>query len=284
MSPIIKAATPRIRPPLKWAGNKFQILERINAKLPAGKRLIEPFSGSAALFLNTDFDRYLLNDINSDLIHFYKTLQSEGRAFIDYAKHLFTSDNNAEEAYYDLREQFNDTDNARLKAALFLYINKHGYNGLCRYNASGRLNVPFGRYKRPYFPEKELLYFFEKSRKNVTFENKSFEAVMKNAREGDVVYCDPPYVPLSDTANFTAYSAGGFSMHQQKQLAELAEQLAQNGISVLISNHYTSVTKSIYSGAIKYKFDVRRTISCDGTQRNMAREVLAVFKAKRNAS
>jgi len=120
------------RPFLKWAGNKYQILSRIVQELPQGSRLIEPFAGSGAVFLNTDFDRYLINDINPDLIGLFETLKQRGEAFIDYAAGFFTPRYNGEKAYYRLRDRFNRTRDVSEKSALFLYLNRHGYNGLCR--------------------------------------------------------------------------------------------------------------------------------------------------------
>lgn len=267
----------KIRSPLKWPGGKYQILDRICDQLPPGDRLIEPFAGSGVVFLNTSYKRYLLNDINKDLISFFKITKREGDEFIAYAKKLFTAKNNSEKVYYRFREQFNTTDDPRRKAALLLYINKHGYNGLIRYNASGGLNVPFGRYKKPYFPEKELRHFITKS-KRAAFQNKDFETIMRNAKKGDVIYCDPPYVPLTQTANFTTYSAGGFSMDDQLRLVAVAEETAKRGIPVLISNHYTPFTAEAYMNAELHTFQVRRMISRNGNQRNKAAEVLAVYR------
>ncbi len=271
--------TNRVRPPLKWAGSKYQILDYIRKHLPSGKRLIEPFVGSGAVFCNTRFDNFLLNDVNHDLIDFYRRLQTDGKDFITYAQSFFRPENNSEEAYYRLRETFNSTTEKHLKAALFLYLNRFGYNGLCRYNSKGKNNVPFGRYTKPYFPQKELEFFIEKSRTAI-FTCEDFSTVMHQAQAGDVIYCDPPYVPLSTTANFTAYAAAGFAEAEQIRLAELAEQMSNQGITVLISNHYTPFTRKIYGQARKHSFDVRRMISCNGSQRAMAQEILAVYKGK----
>lgn len=271
----------RVRPPLKWAGSKYQIIDYLRKYLPTGKRLIEPFVGSGAVFCNTSFDNYLLNDINHDLIDFYRRLQSNREDFITYARTFFQPENNNEEAYYRLRDTFNTTSDMHLKAALFLYLNRFGYNGLCRYNSKGRSNVPFGRYKKPYFPQKELELFIEKSRK-ANFTCEDFSTVMRQAQVGDVIYCDPPYVPLSTTANFTSYSGNGFAKEEQLRLAEVAEEMSDRGVTVLISNHYTPFTSKIYRQARKYRIDVRRMISCNGSRRELAKEILAVYTGREN--
>lgn len=267
-----------MKPFLKWAGNKYQIIERVKDVLPNGNRLIEPFAGSGAVFLNTDYSRYVLADSNADLINLYQTLKKEGDSFIDYARKLFTQKNNSETAFYKLRDKFNTTQDVRVKSALFIYLNRHGFNGLCRYNLKGEFNVPFGRYTKPYFPELEMSYFQLKARKSA-FKHADFEKTMRAAKPGDVVYCDPPYVPLSMTANFTSYSKGGFGRDQQLKLARLAEELAKGGITVVISNHDTEFVHKAYAKAKIFQFDVQRFISCDGANRGKAAEVLAVFLA-----
>ena len=265
-----------MKPFLKWAGNKFPLVDRIKEVLPEGTRLIEPFAGAAALFLNTDYSKYLVADTNADLINLYKSLKTEKTALIEYAKTFFIAENNTKERYYELRAQFNETTDIRLRAALFLYFNKHGYNGLCRYNSTGGYNVPFGSYKRPYFPEEELHSFVKKSRR-AQFRIWDFIKTMDSAQAGDVVYCDPPYVPLSKTSYFSHYYKNGFDDTQQIHLAEKAAELSARGITVVISNHDTPFTREIYQGSSLNYFDVQRNISCDGSRRNAVPELLAVF-------
>lgn len=265
-----------MRPFLKWPGNKYRVVEVIKGILPAGERLVEPFVGSGAVFLNTDYNCYLLNDNNPDLISLYQTLKEEGEPFIQYCRTFFTPENNASDKYYEFRALFNRTDDRRLKAALLIYLNRHGYNGLVRYNLQHELNVPFGDYKKPYFPYKELFFFWEKAKKAV-FTCNDFKQTMAGARPGDVFYCDPPYVPLSQTSSFTAYSAGGFSLERQKELALRAEELSHQGIPVLISNHDTDFTNRAYQHADIQRLLVQRSISCDGENRKKVGEVLALF-------
>ena len=266
------------RPFLKWAGNKYRIIDRVRDALPDGKRLIEPFAGSAAVFLNTDYEHYLINDNNPDLIHLYNILKKDGAAFIKKCRYYFTPRFNDEEQYYKLRKKFNEATDTYKRAVLFVYLNRHGYNGLCRYNLKGGYNVPFGRYKAPYFPENEMLVFHEKAQ-NANFVLSSFEQVIQSAKTGDVIYCDPPYVPLSTSANFTSYSAGGFNMEKQQQLADLATATSVKGIPMLISNHNTSFTRKAYNQANKIsKFHVQRFISCNGKKRGTAGELLALFE------
>ncbi|HBC58341.1 MAG TPA: DNA adenine methylase [Gammaproteobacteria bacterium] len=266
----------RRRSPLKWAGGKYQILDQICAQLPKGKRLLEPFAGSGVVSLNVPFDAYVLNDLNQDLISFYRTVQEDLGAYTHRTRPLFCEQNNCAEQYYRLREKFNRSRSKRVRASLFLYLNKHGYNGLCRYNSKGEYNVPFGRYKRVLFPEPALLNLATHSRK-AQYVSEDFEAFMLKARKGDVVYCDPPYAPLSSTANFTGYSANGFHEQDQQRLVRTAKILAKRGIPVLISNHDTGFVREHYRQAKLVNFKVRRAISCQGKNRKPAEEILAVF-------
>jgi DNA adenine methylase len=267
-----------MKPFLKWAGNKYQIVERIKAVLPPGKRLIEPFVGSGAVFLNADYSCYHLADANPDLINLYQQLQRGGETFIDHCRSYFTPANNTPDAFYTLRQQFNETSDAVEKGALFLYLNKHCYNGLCRYNAKGGFNVPFGRYTKPYFPEAEMRFFAQRAAA-ATFVTANFVTTMELAEPGDVVYCDPPYVPLSATANFTSYSADRFGAEEQRQLAEMAETLHGRGVAVVLSNHDTEFTRLAYQRATELVyFPVQRYISCDGANRNKVDELLAIYR------
>jgi DNA adenine methylase len=271
---------------LKWAGGKSRVLDRICRHLPAAKRCIEPFVGSGVLFANTSYARYLLADVNLDLMHCYRVLQQKPDALLECASKLFLPATNQSEVYYQLRDEFNELTSPRLdaplelnhyrKVALFIYLNRHGFNGLSRYNRRGLFNVPFGSFVKPYFPRQELLIYSQKLQ-YADLSNDSFELTMLGAREGDVIYCDPPYLPLSKTANFTAYAAGGFNLVQQQQLADLALQLSQQGITVIVSNHATVETKKLYAKAKIHCFPVRRNISCKGKKRELVQELLAVF-------
>lgn len=268
-----------MKPFLKWAGGKYKILDKLQSKLLPGSRLIEPFTGSGAVFLNVNYDSYLLADSNKDLIDLFQAVQSRGAEFVDYAGQLFTEQNNTEAAYYRLRAEFNTTQDAWRKSALFVYLNKHCFNGLCRYNAKGCFNVPYGWYAKPALPAAEILNFSERAVR-AEFVVADFKATMIRAVAGDMVYCDPPYVPLDATANFTSYTAEGFGLQQQQELATAANELAARGVNVLVSNHATDLTRELYAGAQVTEFEVQRFISCKGENRKKVKEILAFFPAK----
>jgi len=221
---------------------------------------------------------YLLTDVNADLIALYRALVSEPVSFIERCRALFVPSNSEQGAYAALRERFNGLEQGDPdRASVFVYLNRHCFNGLCRFNAKGRFNVPFGRpATAPYFPEREMLAFSAKG-SSATFEARSFEWAMGQARAGDVVYCDPPYVALSETASFDAYAAGGFSFASQQELARLSAALGQRGITVVVSNHDTPETRALYEGALLIELNVRRSISADGGKRGKTAELFAVY-------
>lgn len=128
---------------LKWAGGKYPLLDDIKRHLPKGECLVEPFVGAGSVFLNTDFSRYILADINSDLISLYNIVKMRTDEYVQAARELFVPETNCAEVYYQFREEFNKSQDPFRRAVLFLYLNRYGYNGLCRYNLRGEFNVPF---------------------------------------------------------------------------------------------------------------------------------------------
>lgn len=262
---------------LKWAGGKYGLIEDIQKRLPEGNKLVEPFVGAGSVFLNTQFKSYLLNDINPDLINLYTDLRDHTEQYVREAEKLFCAHNNQEQVYYALRDEFNRTSDQFRKSVLFLYLNRHGYNGLCRYNLSGGFNVPFGQYKAPYFPKKELYFFAEKAQL-ATFTCESYLQTFKRVRKNNVVYCDPPYAPISLTANFTQYAKNGFSLTDQQSLADAALRTSSiKKVSVLISNHDTELTRELYKKSVISKLMVSRSISQKGDGRVKVGELLALY-------
>ena len=269
-----------MRSALKWAGGKKRVIGDILKVLPVKgkKRLVEPFVGGGSVFLNIDFDEYLLIDMNKDLIALFNIIKNQSAKFITDAEKYFNGDYNHAEKYYELRKQFNETSDSYQRSILFLYLNRHGYNGLCRYNKSGGYNVPFGRYKHPYFPKAEI-EFFSKKAQRATFIQGDFETAFSQLRSDDVVYCDPPYSPINRTANFTAYAGNSFTDEDQIRLVACAEKAKLQGVPTIISNHHVDFTRELYKNADKREFfQVQRSISPKGKGRVKVKEVLALYK------
>src|SRR5436190_4131139 len=169
------------RPFLKWAGAKTQLVKKLRPLFPEGDyRFIEPFVGSGVVFLNTRYASSLLADSNQDIISLYSVLKKKPREFIQRCRALFVPENNAEEQYYRFRDEFNVCRDPERRAALFLYLNRHCFNGLCRYNQKGKFNTPFGKYERVYFPEEEMKAFARKLQ-SAALRKDDFRKVLKDA-------------------------------------------------------------------------------------------------------
>ncbi len=238
---------------------------------------MEPFLGSAAVALNLGFERNLLADSNADVVGLYQSLAADPEVLVAECRRLFSSGNNTEASFYRLREEFNRTRDPFRRACLFVYLNRHGYNGLCRYNSKGGFNVPFGKYDAPYFPSEEFAHMSDLLAK-AELRCSDFRTIIADAGHGDFVYCDPPYSPASETANFTGYAKGGFTHTDQLDLVEACEAAASRGATVVVSNHDTPVTRELYANATNLiELQVSRLISCDGATRTKAAELLVVY-------
>ena len=290
-----------IRPFLKWAGGKSRALPELLPHLPKAKLLVEPFVGGGSVFLNTEYQNYILADSNSDLINVYRCATRHTDLLIDAARALFNNGNHADR-YYAVRSQFNAAhelngkkmiNGARragfetaliLRAAQFIYLNRHCYNGVCRYNQSGGFNVPYGKYKDAYFPETEIRQFAKKARDTrAVFLCSPFQITLSIIpNTSAVIYCDPPYLPVSKTSCFTQYNGESFgeSSHH-KLVSELIAINKKTGVPVIISNSDTPVTREIYAQFKLNEISVRRSISTNAAERNNADEVIGVLKRRR---
>ncbi|HGN8993581.1 DNA adenine methylase [Klebsiella michiganensis] len=276
-----------IKSPIKWAGGKTRVMPQLLKHLPKADCLIEPFVGSGTVFMNTEYRRYVLCDSNRALINFFRVLTSDTERLIGTARGMFLGGNN-EERYYNRRALFNTTlwndtrnpDNALMFAALFLYLNRHSFNGLYRVNQKGEHNVPLGKYAAPYFPADEMRSFAEKANDTkAVFIDGDFRHTIPDVMQlayDAVIYCDPPYIPASKTANFTAYGRP-FTLDDHRDLvATLLDAHRQHGTRAVISNSDTPETREIYSAFNLHAFSVRRSVSAKS--RDMAGEVIGVLR------
>jgi DNA adenine methylase len=271
---------------IKWLGGKSELAHNIFSVCPKAnyKRFLEPFAGSMVISLNCEMDNVVVNDLNKDLVNLYKCVKNSHVKLIKEVNTLFKKETNNIESYRDFRIEFNNIKEQNIrKAALFIYLNRHGFNGLCRYNTKGEFNVSFGGSKTVNPPIDTILHasYIMKS-KNFQICNKTFEKIMSTAREGDLIYCDPPYDTfqnLNGNKNFSNYIPKGFDIKEQIKLAELAYFAAQKGAVVVISNHNTFFINRLYRsyGANIKLLEVKRNVSCKSSTRKKVSEVLAVF-------
>jgi DNA adenine methylase len=291
-------------PILKWAGGKGQLLEEIYAHFPKSyKEYHEPMIGGGALFFDLKPQNGTINDINPRLINFYKTVRDYPSKLIKISK-SFKSPKSAPDPsrdfsevnrkgkkiknyYYQQRELFNRRPNGENfdplhEAALLLYLNRTCYNGLYRENSSGEFNVPIGRYKNPdWVREKKVLKASETLRK-VEIYNKDFNYIIRHTEQGDLVYFDPPYVPMSSTANFTDYNADGFDKKHQKKLLRLAKELDKADVKVIISN--SGIMYDFYErhGFFVDFIHATRAINSDPDKRGEIAEIIATNITPKN--
>jgi DNA adenine methylase len=269
---------PAAAPFVKWAGGKTQLLHQLDGHVPRFTRYFEPFLGGGALFFHLssrlDFAAHL-SDANSDLVTTYNVVKNDLEALIALLeKHERSYRKAPTEYYYRLRAR--RPDGSVEAAARFIALNKTCYNGLYRVNRSGEFNVPIGRYKNPTICDREQLSgasaALNHSEARVVVAD--YRQALKKAREGDFVYLDPPFHPLSRTANFVDYTKSGFGENDQVELARVFRDLDRRGCRVVLSNSDTKLTRDLYSGFAQRRARVLRAISCKGSGRTGYRELL----------
>ncbi|HDT5519393.1 TPA: Dam family site-specific DNA-(adenine-N6)-methyltransferase [Klebsiella aerogenes] len=278
---LTKTAAPaaRTKPFLKWAGGKFSVIDDVLAHMPRGRRLIEPFAGGGSVFLNAGFDEVIANDACDDLILTYQVMQCEPLALTDKAYAMFQEGNNPD--YFDkLKARFNKREimTQLERAAAFIYLNRHCYNGLMRYNRLGEFNVGFGKYRQPYFPRAELEAFAAVARR-CTFAVADCNDTVALAGEGDVIFCDPPYEPMPGKSGFTNYSGQSFRFDAQARLAQSLKAAHQRGASVVITNSGAPSITELYTslGFKVMPLRARRSISCAGDTRETVTDIIGVL-------
>ena len=263
----------QMKPFVKWAGGKGQLIEKLLAKVPHEfNRYYEPFVGGGALLLALAPEKATINDTNEQLINVFNQLQSNIEDVMAVIRELDSVECN-KERYYVIREQYNKKIIANELdeecAGLMIWMNKHCFNGLYRVNKKGLFNVPFNnKSTKKSFDEDNLRHIGEYLRKNkVNISCMDFEKICSRVRAGDFVYFDSPYLPISMTANFTDYTAAGFSMYDHERLAALFQKLTDKGAKVMLTNHNVPLIKELYRGFHIEEVDVKRLINSDANKR-----------------
>ncbi|EEV9022305.1 Dam family site-specific DNA-(adenine-N6)-methyltransferase [Escherichia coli] len=281
--------------PLKWVGGKSRIMNTLKAHLPEADCLVEPFVGGASVFMNTSYSRYILGDSNGALINFCRAARDNTDCLINEAKDLFLEHNNRTD-YLAIRNTFNAENHAFLStgisdrrelrlAAMFLYLNRHCFNGLYRVNEKGDFNVPFGGYRAPYFPEREIRAFADKANSTRTLlVHGDFQKTLNTASHlfsiGSTlcVYCDPPYLSFSGRDNFTAYEKP-FTKDEHVRLRAALDRLSQETggmTSITISGSDTPEARRIYQGYRMNRIQAPRSVGAK--TRKPAPEVIATLR------
>ena len=285
------------RPVIKWPGGKGQLLDRLSPIFPPKfNRYIEPFAGAGAVFFRLfNLGRIgvnprlrkspaILNDLNAELMNVYCVVRDQVDELIEeLARHHAHIGDAA--YYYYIRNLDREPSFACappvVRAGRTIFLNKTGYNGLYRVNAGGLFNVPFGRHKKPTVLDLPVLRASHRALQGVELTCHDFVKPLRHARQGDFVYIDPPYQPLSRTANFVAYTAGGFGWDQQARLAHWIGRLAKRGCYILINNADTPEIEALYEKTFRdlnldfkvQAFETIRSINRAGGNRRGAKEL-----------
>jgi DNA adenine methylase len=260
------------RPFLKWAGGKTRLISQYKYYFPEHyQTYYEPFLGGGAVFFYLQPPQAVLTDINADLILTYQCVRDNLEELINLLQKHKQRHNS--EYYYDVRGYYTGTN--LQKAARFIYLNKTCFNGLYRVNSQGKFNVPVGKYKNPGICQEEVLKVASQALKKVKIKNVNFEEVVNHANDSnDFVYFDPPYYPLSQTSNFTAYSNFCFDENQQIKLRDIFIKLANKGVKVMLSNSDCPFIRDLYKGFNIHTISGVRSINSNAQKRGKINEVL----------
>ncbi len=264
-------------PIVKWAGGKRQLLDELLARTPGEFGAYhEFFLGGGALFFELcaqgKIEEAYLSDVNPKLMNVYEIVKHKPYELLEELK--CGKYRNDEATFYKIRE--NEPEDTVQKAARFIYLNKTAFNGLYRENSTGKFNVPFGRYSNPKIANEDGILEASEALAQARLLCGDFTEILKHAKKGDFAYFDPPYVPLTKTASFTAYTAGRFGPEDQARLKMAVDKLVDEGVRVLLSNSETPFVAELYAGYEQVVVSANRMINCQADKRGKIRELLVV--------
>lgn len=267
-----------VMPVVKWVGGKRQLLDDITALAPTRiASYCEPFLGGGAVLFALQPHNIIINDLNEELVNIYTVIRDNvDDLILDLRQH-----ENTPEYFYSIRDldrnksSYQNLSSVR-RASRVIYLNKTCYNGLFRVNSAGEFNTPFGHYKNPNIVNEPVLRavhnYFQSS--NVSLSCQDYAQVLENLPKNTFVYLDPPYDPVSDTANFTGYNKGGFGKEEQIRLKECCDLLARRNIKFLLSNSSTEFIRELYGDYHITIVRAKRSVNSVGSKRGEIDEVL----------
>lgn len=277
--PVLKGSPARDHKPapfVKWAGGKGRLLTQLHRLLPDGmdsRRHLEPFVGGGALFFSLAPSRATICDVNESLINTYRVVRDQVDELIAVLTRL--AKRHGKEHYYLVRTRYNRRRQGPLhRAAAFIYLNRTCFNGLHRVNRKGEFNVPMGRYRNPAIVDASRLRAASAVLRQTDIRVGSYEGLLDYATSGDFVYLDPPYAPVSATANFTSYTEGGFDVTEQERLREVFGRLDQRGCQVMLSNSDVSLIRQLYRDYALARVAAPRAINCRAGSRGLVSELV----------
>lgn len=265
---------------LKWPGGKSKVLPQLQKLLPNNfNTYFEPFFGGGALFFYLQPKNGIINDVNYSLMSLYALVKEDPETLIEAlekisSEHLKFDEENRRKNYYVKREEFNNTKNLLKKSALLVFINKTGFNGMYRENSKGEFNIPFGKYDNPRILNEDVIRKVSEMLKGTDIRSGSYKSAVSSAKNGDFVYLDPPYHPMSSTSSFTSYSKDNFVEKDQIELSEIFKELDKKGCLVMLSNSNTSLIRELYKNYNIHVVQVARSINSKGSGRGKINELV----------
>lgn len=260
------------KPFLKWAGGKSKLFKHFENMIPEKyNSYFEPFVGGGAVFFKLNPKTAIINDLNSELMNVYSIIKTNSKGLMKELDKLKNKVNN-KDFYYDFRGERPETD--LKKAARTIFLNKTGFNGMYRVNSKGEFNIPFGDMKNAKLYDKDNLLACSKTLDNTLIKNGDYRDLLDLIKDGDFVYLDPPYVPLSKTASFTSYTKESFGEKEQLELVKFCKEIDSKGARFLLNNSDTEITREIYSGFNIEIIKAPRSIAASGKSRKSVNELV----------
>lgn len=262
-------------PIVKWVGGKRQLMFELLKNMPQiYNRYFEPFIGGGALFFELQPEQAYISDMNEELINLYQVVRANVDELItDLKKHDISKEYFMEIRNIDRTEDYENWSSIQ-KASRFIYLNRTCFNGMYRVNSKGEFNVPFGHYKNPRIVDENNLTNCSNLLQRTEIRHADFSEILTKVQEGDFVYFDPPYVPLSETSSFTSYTKDGFDIDMQFKLRDVCDELDSIGVKFLLSNSDTKLVNELYENYNIKKVFASRQINANADGRGKITEVL----------
>ena len=275
MAVVLEQLKSETYPIVKWVGGKRQLMFELIKNMPKSyNRYFEPFIGGGALFFELQPEQAYISDMNEELINLYSVVRDNVYELIkDLSKHEVSKEYFLEIRNIDRTEQYTELSDVE-RASRFIYLNRTCFNGMYRVNSQGQFNVPFGHYKNPRIIDENNLLNCSELLKNTEIKCADFSEILTKVKKGDLVYFDPPYVPLNDTSSFTSYTKDGFDINMQFKLRDVCDELDNKGVKFMLSNSDTKLVNELYVNYEIKKVFASRQINANADGRGKITEVL----------
>ncbi len=275
MAVVLEQLKSETYPIVKWVGGKRQLMFELIKNMPKSyNRYFEPFIGGGALFFELQPEQAYISDMNEELINLYSVVRNNVYELIkDLSKHEVSKEYFLEIRNIDRTEQYTELSDVE-RASRFIYLNRTCFNGMYRVNSQGQFNVPFGYYKNPRIIDENNLLNCSELLKKTEIKCADFSEILTKVKKGDLVYFDPPYVPLNETSSFTSYTKDGFDINMQFKLRDVCDELDNKGVKFMLSNSDTKLVNELYVNYEIKKVFASRQINANADGRGKITEVL----------